>query len=59
MQAEFVLRLRRRPHFYEATAWNHFILYMHISLGVVFDIYENGGLYAPPEKLLRILCNSI
>ena len=41
---------------------------MHISLGGVFNICENvcvcgggggGGLYVPPEKLWRILCNSI
>ena len=32
---------------------------MHISLGGVFNICENGGPYVPPEKLLRILCNSI
>ena len=48
--------------FYETTAWNHFILYMHISLGGLFNICENGGgggLYAPPEKLWRNLCFSI
>ena len=34
---------------------------MHISLGGLFNICENGGggLYAPPEKLWRILCYSI
>ena len=32
---------------------------MHIGLGGVFNICENGGLYAPPEKSWRILCNSI
>ena len=31
---------------------------MHISLGGVFNICENG-VYALPEKLWRILCNSI
>ena len=34
---------------------------MHISLDGLFNICENGGggLYAPPEKLWRILCYSI
>ena len=30
-------------YFYETAAWNHFILYMHISLGGLFNICENGG----------------
>ena len=56
MRAECVYETIR---FYETTAWNHFILYMHISLGGLFNISENGGgggLYAPPVKLWRILC---
>ena len=63
MRAEFVRR--RCPHLYffsETATWNHFILYMHISIGGLFNICENGGgggLYAPHEKLWRILCNSI
>ena len=35
---------------------------MHISLGGLFNICENGGgggLHAPPEKLWRILCYCI
>ena len=42
--------------FYETTAWNNFILYMHISLGGLFNICENWGggvLYAPPEKIME------
>ena len=35
-------------YFSETAAWNHFILYMHISLGGLFNICENGGLHAPP-----------
>ena len=27
----------------ETATWNHFILYMHISLGGLFNICENGG----------------
>ena len=44
-----------------AHTYIHFILYMHISLGGLFNICENGGGggSAPPEKLWRILCFSI
>ena len=55
MRAKFVRH--RRPHFfYETAAWNYFILHMHISLGGLFDICENGegGLYAPPQKLVLV-----
>ena len=31
----------------ETATWNHFILYMHISLGGLFNICENGGGGAP------------
>ena len=34
--------------FYETAAWNHFILYMHISLGGLFNICENGGALCTP-----------
>ena len=37
-------------YFYETTAWNHFILYMHISLGGLFNICENGGGSMHPLK---------
>ena len=30
-------------YFYKTATWNHFILYMHISLGGLFNICENGG----------------
>ena len=31
-------------YFLSITAtWNHFILYTHISLGGLFNIFENGG----------------
>ena len=42
-------------YFLSKTAtWNHFILYMHISLGGLFNISENGGgVQTPPEKLWR------
>ena len=52
----------RTLYFYETTAWNHFILYMHISLGGVFNISENfslDGIFNICEKLWIILCNSI
>ena len=40
----------------ETATQNHFILYMHISLGDLFNICENGGgLHTPPKKFWRIL----
>ena len=36
--------------FYETSAWNHFILYIHISLGGVFNVCENGGGSMHPLK---------
>ena len=33
-------------HFFPETAsWNHFILYMHISQGGLFNVCENWGLH--------------
>ena len=29
--------------FSETASWNHFIFFMHISLGGLFDFCENGG----------------
>ena len=48
-------------YFSETAAWNNFILYLHISLGGLFNIIENGDgwLHAPPEKLWTFLCNSV
>ena len=53
IRAEFVRRPRQvRVHtlyfFYETAAWNHFILYMHISLGDLFNICENEGALCTP-----------
>ena len=42
---------------YETATWSHFILYMHISLGGLFNICENGVALYTPWKIMRDFVN--